>query len=470
MLASRATRWPSAVRPGPLPRPMRCRRRCSAARVAAAPSSWMPTSTWPVPPSTATSVPSGTSSALAQRTTAGRPSARARMAVWLVGPPDSVTRASTPAGSRPAVSAGARSRATSTNGWPGDGMPGIGRPRHTATARSRMSSRSAIRSARYPPASWKACRCTASAAAMAWAAPAPPRTASVTASASSGSWTMSTCACRTSAAVALRGWAAAARAARSAATAASASSARASSTSGSATGPGAGSCGGAATRYAGPAARPGLTPMPRRVSAIGGTRGRDLGPVRVEVAGEQVGQGVEGVVGPVALGFQDDLGAALGTERQHRQHAARRYRPLVADPDGDRDGQGRRPGVQAAGGADGDGSGGQGWLLRRNSGFDGDLDALATGDDGEAVERAVDREAVGDQVGDRYRAGRDQVQRGAVVRGTGPVGADDGELAVVHEIRVERDGRPVLRQPAEEADATLPCGHLDRLLLGGTGG
>ena len=49
-------------------------------------------------------------------TTQGMPSWRAMIAVWLVGPPRSVTSATTTAGSRPAVSAGARSSATSTDG------------------------------------------------------------------------------------------------------------------------------------------------------------------------------------------------------------------------------------------------------------------------------------------------------------------------------------------------------------------
>ena len=56
----------------------------------------------------------------------GCPRDRASTAVWLVGPPSAVTSASTVVRSRPAVSAGARSRATSTNGWPGSGTPGTG--------------------------------------------------------------------------------------------------------------------------------------------------------------------------------------------------------------------------------------------------------------------------------------------------------------------------------------------------------
>ncbi len=50
-----------------------------------------------------------------------------------------------------AVSAGARSRATSTNGCPGFGTPGGGSLSRCAITRCEMSSRSAARSAMYPP-------------------------------------------------------------------------------------------------------------------------------------------------------------------------------------------------------------------------------------------------------------------------------------------------------------------------------
>ena len=68
----------------------------------------------PVLPSTAMTVPSASSPAPGSATTAGTPSARARIALWLVGPPSSVTKPSTSVGSSSAVSAGARSRAIST--------------------------------------------------------------------------------------------------------------------------------------------------------------------------------------------------------------------------------------------------------------------------------------------------------------------------------------------------------------------
>jgi len=56
-----------------------------------------------------------------QATTAGIPSDFARIAVWLVRPPRTVTRARTVIASSCDVSAGDRSSATSTNGCPGAG-------------------------------------------------------------------------------------------------------------------------------------------------------------------------------------------------------------------------------------------------------------------------------------------------------------------------------------------------------------
>ena len=105
------------------------------------------TATLPSVPSTRTVSPSGMAVAPWQVTTAGMPSDLARMAVWLVGPPSSVMIAFTRSASRVAVSAGARSSATSTKGWPGSGTPGMGTPSRVATVRLRRSSRSATRSA-----------------------------------------------------------------------------------------------------------------------------------------------------------------------------------------------------------------------------------------------------------------------------------------------------------------------------------
>ena len=59
-------------------------------------------------------------------TTQGMPSCRAMIAVWLVAPPRSVTSAVMSSGSRPEVSLGARSSATSTDGREGVGHAGLG--------------------------------------------------------------------------------------------------------------------------------------------------------------------------------------------------------------------------------------------------------------------------------------------------------------------------------------------------------
>ena len=61
------------------------------------------------------------------------------IAVWLVGPPSVVARPTIRAGSRPAVSAGARSSAHRIDGTSGTGTPGSGSPLSSATTRSRMS-------------------------------------------------------------------------------------------------------------------------------------------------------------------------------------------------------------------------------------------------------------------------------------------------------------------------------------------
>ena len=61
-------------------------------------------------------------------TTQGMPSWRAMIAVWLVGPPRLVASAITLVGSSPAVSAGARSSATRTDGDVGHRDAGLGQP------------------------------------------------------------------------------------------------------------------------------------------------------------------------------------------------------------------------------------------------------------------------------------------------------------------------------------------------------
>ena len=74
------------------------------------------------------------------------------IAVWLVGPPSSVTIASTWPRSRVAVSAGARSAATSTDGCPGAGMPGLGSAEQPGDDPVADVARSVTRSAMYGPA------------------------------------------------------------------------------------------------------------------------------------------------------------------------------------------------------------------------------------------------------------------------------------------------------------------------------
>ena len=93
----------------------------------------------------------GSSMTPAAPTTHGMPSWRAMIAVWLVAPPRSVTRAVTSSGSRPEVSLGARSSATSTDGSLGVGTPGGGSPTRWAITRRSMSRRSVTRSAIRPP-------------------------------------------------------------------------------------------------------------------------------------------------------------------------------------------------------------------------------------------------------------------------------------------------------------------------------
>ena len=138
-------------RPGPV-HPAIAASSSSAARTAACASAGSGESvTLPRVPSIRTGVPAGTSSSPLTATTQGMPSWRAMIAVWLVGPPRVVARPTTSVGSRPAVSAGARSSAHRIEGSAGTGTPGSGRPLSSATTRSRMSRRSVTRSAIRPP-------------------------------------------------------------------------------------------------------------------------------------------------------------------------------------------------------------------------------------------------------------------------------------------------------------------------------
>jgi len=89
----------------------------------------------------------------------------------------------------------------------------------------------------------------------------------------------------------------------------------------------------------------------------------------------------------------------------------------------------------------------------------------------DALDRPVQRQAVGDQVGHRDGAGGDQGEGLLVVGWAGAVGPDDADLAVVDDVGVAGDRRPVLGQAAEEADPAPAGGHLEAVLLGpGRGG
>ena len=103
----------------------------------------------PLVPSTRTMSPSDSWSVTCSPvpTMAGMPRARARMAVWEVGPPSEVMKATTFSGLSRAVSAGARSLATRTKGSGRRGMPGMGESVRTAMMRSRTSATSRVRSA-----------------------------------------------------------------------------------------------------------------------------------------------------------------------------------------------------------------------------------------------------------------------------------------------------------------------------------
>ena len=148
-LASSWTSRPSLVAPSP--RKTRTRLASSLARRRA--SSLGLTVIWPLVPSTRTMSPSWSWSVTSEPvpTIAGMPRARARMAVWEVGPPSEVIKATTFSGSSRAVSAGARSSATRTKGSGSTGIPGMGASVRTATMRSRTSATSRVRSAMWPP-------------------------------------------------------------------------------------------------------------------------------------------------------------------------------------------------------------------------------------------------------------------------------------------------------------------------------
>ena len=95
------------------------------------------------------------------------------IAVWLVVPPSRVASPITRVGSSPAVSAGARSSASSTDGTSGVGTPGSPWPVSSATIRSRTSRTSVTRSAISPPSAVNMSTNCCAAATVATAAGAP---------------------------------------------------------------------------------------------------------------------------------------------------------------------------------------------------------------------------------------------------------------------------------------------------------
>src|SRR5699024_2434305 len=219
----------------------------------------------PVPPSTKTGVWSATSKTPAAATTAGMPRDRARIAVWLWGPPAAQTRATTDSGSKVAVSAGARSSAMRTKGFSECGMPGADTPRSRATRRARTSRTSAALSAIYPP---RASSCAAVSSATVHTAVSASVSVSrlIAVLMSVGSLSMRAVSVSTP-------WASpvtvSARSSSSACTAAEASRIRVASASGSC---GGGCLTGAVTgggmTLAGATTRPGTTPMPENSADI----------------------------------------------------------------------------------------------------------------------------------------------------------------------------------------------------------
>ena len=143
-LARIDTGWPSDVDPGPVQLAIAAAATSDAARSG---SSVMV----PRLPSMSTIDPTSAVSSPFTATTHGMPSCRAMIAVWLVGPPRLVASPTMRCGSRPAVSAGARSSANRIDGSTGSGTPGAGSPESSAITRSRMSLRSVTRSAIKPP-------------------------------------------------------------------------------------------------------------------------------------------------------------------------------------------------------------------------------------------------------------------------------------------------------------------------------
>jgi len=74
-------------------------------------------------------------------------------------------------------------------------------------------------------------------------------------------------------------------------------------------------------------------------------------------------------------------------------------------------------------------------------------------------------EAAADQLRQIYPPGVNQGRRSAAIVGAAGCCARDIQLLVVHEVRVELDGRPVFGQPTEEVDAPSDGSQLQGALL-----
>ena len=132
--------------------------------------------------------------------------------------------------------------------------------------------------------------------------------------------------------------------------------------------------------------------------------------------------------GAVAVGLQRDLGALLGAERQHARAccgparvSCRRVRIVTSTgcfaASATNSAAGRA--CSPLGGADEDCSGGHSDSSAH--GFDRHLDRFAARHDAEGVEDAVERQAVGDEVGDRHGAGGDESSASLLCAGLEPL-------------------------------------------------
>ena len=215
MLASSCTLCPPLVRPAPPVAVFSEARALARARIASRRLSSGSRTTVPCAASIAMVASSSSVMAPSTRTRHGRSSWAAMIAVWLVGPPSSVTMPTTWLRSREAVSAGARSLATTMVGLVSSGRPGSGTPSTCATIRSRTSRRSVTRSARYGPLASSTLQKPSTAWSTAVAGPVPALMRRSTSAIRPGSCAINEVASSTAAVAA---WAAAARTRRLVAT------------------------------------------------------------------------------------------------------------------------------------------------------------------------------------------------------------------------------------------------------------